>query len=804
MKWFFTLLFLAGAAAAEQLNINQFGGINTDYSPLTLQQNESPDSQNIVSDLGPGIQPRQGFTECSTHTASASWVFPHSNGTRYRIIHSGNSLLADTGACTFDATVSTVAAAVRTAGTVLGDVFYFGNTTDGLKAWNASAVSIASAALTVSQLATHKGCVWAAGKTSSPRTIFKSAFGDGTNWTLLTDPAVTDPAQFVIGGASDEVLTALYASHRGELVWMKSRSFGAVAGNDRSDFSIRTYSDNVGTAYSDSIQDCDGLLRWLGPSRTVYEWNGSKLENIGKNIKTLLEGVGQGDANARAFTITSQTDWQAGTIGTGLSATVSPGDMFGGRFTHDAFTDGDFTASPVWTVLGVDAPTVSGNAVVFNAASSGGSFDDNHLYTANPITSGVGYWEATVTGFDTAGEAAYIGITTNTPTGGSTIGYYFELTRGASGSTALIGLNLGAGAVTIFSGGISNPTSPFTIGLSRDSSSLFTAYVNGASVGSGTNSSATSGFASLVIGGETASPGTITLDDVKYRILPSTYVSASFSLGNVSSFGVFEQTSDADGGNLHFVLYTDTDSVKTITSGVPVAGTFVSSQAITSGEIPSISTGAFAFFSIGYSTTDVTADMYVNDLTLRWDEGNTLAVPSAWFRQRYWMGVSRNSTTNNLVLVFDRNRQWQKYTGINMAAVVPYAGTIFFGNASGNFQYETGYDDDGTSIAAYYQTPTFSPAGPNLYSLYNDLFMTMDRSGETLTPVFQVDGISTDESLYSVVMNTQSGVQNVRIPFPWDSLHQGKNISFKFSVTGSSFWRLLGATLDFAPERVAF
>ncbi len=799
------------AAAAESLFINEFNGLNPDHSPATLTRGQTPDSENVVTDEGPGLQPRQGFTLCKASSATAQWVFPYSSGTRYQIIQSGGVLKADIGDCTFAITVSTVASGVDTTAAVLGGKFFFGNTTDGLKYWDTSAVAVASATLKPTQLVTHKNRLWAAGMVSDPRTVRASAFGDGTTWNLVTDPAVTDPAVFVIGGAVDEVLTALYSSHRDALVWMKSRSFGVISGNDRSNFEVRTYSDNVGTAYPDSVRDCDGLLRWLGPARTIYEWNGSELVNIGKHIKTQLAAISQGDANSRAYQITTQTDWETGTIGTGLTATDSPGDLEPGDVVIDSFTDGNTSSSPAWTDGASDADVsfsaATGELVWVDATqASGGS---EYMYTTNPNTGNAGYWGVThvawengdTIAFGISNSAAPVGVTHNSYS--LTAQYCSPSSCGGAGLLTL-GLFENSSLMTGAYAQFAYPGDGFTLGISRSTSNVISAYVNGVMRSSATDSSYTS-FATVALGTSFSGGGgysDIVVDDVIYRVFSSTYVSASFSLGSISQYGIFESASVADGGTLTYAIYTDTDSTKTVSGGVPVAGTWISSQAITSGSIPTLSTAAYAFITESFAVSDVIQQPVTDSLTLRWTEGSTTKTPSAWFRQRYWLGVAQNSATNNLVLVFDRNREWQRYRGVSASALAIYNGSLFFGNSAGVYQYETGYTDAGSAISSYYRTGTLSPAGPNLAAVFNEVQVTADSSAETLATTYQVNDVATDYSLRGYVMNTASGLQNFRLAFPFDQVQQARNLSLKFAVSGTTFWRILGATLDFVPDLV--
>ena len=87
-------------------------------------------------------------------------------------------------------------------------------------------------------------------------------------------------------------------------------------------------------------------------------------------------------------------------------------------------------------------------------------------------------------------------------------------------------------------------------------------------------------------------------------------------------------------------------------------------------------------------------------------------------------------------------------------------------------------------------------------STLHDLIINADNSTASLLTTYQVDGVGTDYSLPTYAMNTQSGFQNYKLPFPFSQVQQGKFVSFKFAVSSTAAWRFLGATLYFMPDRV--
>lgn len=914
---------------AETINIQEFKGLNTDDSRLTLQNGQTPDSENVRTDEGPGITNREGFVQFSTVSASDMWILPHSNGTRYLIIASSNTMKADIGTRAFTISVSTIPTSVRTVGTVMGDRFYFANTIDGLKyadfSGSIAAVGVASPTLTVDNLVTHKNCLWASGKAAQPRTIFKSKFDDGTSWNLAVDPVVTDPAQFIIAGALDQRIIALYASFQDRLIWMKANSFGGILGNSRADFTVRIYNDQVGTAFRDSIHEAAGFLRWQGPERTIWEFDGATYYEISRrnkfsnsSIKSLLATIQQGESTQRSNFWTIQADFNlgmnnltsntvtpasvvlstwtdtdttaanfgAGTTFTNVSTTAVPGsvilstnniDLSNNSFeTGSGATADNWTADPggvssSWIVGRTNSETTAqdGSYTFAGMSDPGGSLtcvrsqtvETNyiHVYDSDdgifspslsvPFTASTSWQQISIDLSSYIGQTVRIGFTVRRKGDGpppcgiaSSIGEILAVSDFfvANGQPMTCYVKAyGTGnyriAYDLFQGGRNSILTGSFVSRSVDSTLRTPLWLaTGASwVASNQNltiktqtsddgvswdslvawstgsapSSNTKRYIRYQVDFSTNSNGTgfPRVDDVTFAARQSTgsWVSDSVSMGSPSGFGVFEANHSLNDGTITYGLYTDSDSAKTVTNGVPVAGTWVSSQAITSLTIPALSTAAYVFVASNFSISAATQNPTSNDITIRWLEGSPIPVPSVFYDHRSWFPVAINAATNNRVIVYDKNRQWQRDKGISADATLVHDGNILFGNTSGIWQAETGNSDNGSAIASYYTTPSFSPSGPNLISVYNDLYFTTENSAETVGTMFRIDGIGTEYSLSNYNMNTTAGFQNVRIPFPFTQLQQGRNIDFKFSVTGATAWRILAATLDFTPDRVA-
>lgn len=823
------LLISASAFGFSTYGINQFGGNNSDDSPLLLKNGQTPDSMNCVTDEpGGGLIGRMGYIQFSTYPANAMWSFPTSGGTNYFIVHSGNKLLADTGTGKFTTVVSTVAAGIPTVAASLGDKFFWSNTIDGLHSWDGSTAVIVSSTIKCTSLVNYVGRLWCSGDPASARTIKASAYGDGADWTLQVQPADDAPAQFVVGGANDEIVTGMH-NYRDSLAWFKQRSFGLISGFDRSDFSIHTISDVTGTAYIDTVQDCAGYLRFLGPLRTTWEWDGANLTKISEGINNLMGTIVQGDFSSRSFTLTSEADWEAGTVGSGLTTTSSPGDLEMSTGTLiDNFSDGNYTVNPPWMAysFGVTNPSfsaASGDMVMSGKITPGyGGYADMALGATITLTSS-GYWETNILAQDN-GSLIPTGQTDISVCDGALPNTFVCDPLNDRGYAVRVYQILGVGGVSIMrydrngtQGTLLLGCTPYyawpekgqplDIGISINNG-LISAFLDG-ELWCATNDTTYTSFSRIGLNyfpSSTVYETTETFTEVDSNSMKGNWVSSPINVGSISSWGIFGaddiQPSDvgevlASSSNITYAIYGDSNTAIDITN----PSTYISSQTITSGTMPTISTAAYVVLTSSFSRTNPFLEPVLHSLTIQTGSGSALLTPSGFPTQRYWVGVSIGGSSNNRVLVYDRKRQWQLYD-IPMDAMTIWNGNYYFANTSGIFQAESGYQDNGSEITSHFKTAQYAPAGLDLYSTFDEAWITTDNSPSTLSTTFYLDGVNSPYTMGSIVMNAKPGTQNRRLPFSFSYPQQGKYIQLRWSVTGSNFWRLLNGNLYFVPDAV--
>lgn len=1057
------LLSFGFLAHAEIFSINKFSGINTDDSTLTLSNGQTPDSANTVTDNGPGLQGRRGYVRFSTEPATSIWEFPLSNGTRYIIVNTGGGFLkADTGDGVFNVMVGTVPTDRIVSGSVLGDRFYYVDTLNGLKYWNGSAVTVASAALTFDNLVTWKGRLAGSGITANARVIYLSKYLDGTSWTAPTNPSDDDAAQITVAGSLDETIQALYASFQDKLMWFKYNSFGGIYGSRRSNFIQRTFSDNIGVSSKETIRDCDGLLRWLGRNKNVWEFDGSTYKKISEEVDTLFADISQGDSTTKSNTQTTAAHWDAGSqtpsspvnfitttqisgsltpkttyfIDTNrddwafgsespnstafstdtagqldpvlANLTVSEGSEFGaGTFDNGVFLDTQTTSGQIQTTFPDTFDYVrDGNNgtknvwVAQNATSNGATFTDESLsdyisgsvltfthsgtspsdliHTVQQVpayTSGATYYfvvngltnSSPSTGnlifmlrpttattpaligtgdrysFALAGDGSTMTVVnlrndcglSLTPGGSfvfpSTVSFYISSTQYqlkingtniASGSSSCdlgqtyVYLWLAGDGTAIIDNFTVNPQTGTYTSQGGDTSiitptwSTFTATTGGSAAFTYTSavSADNSTFDSAV---SATSGNSLTSNKKRYVKIAATfnhnittfpgspsYLSEfnikAYSTGTFTSRAVdtgmtipqwgpfvYSTTPVGTGGNISFYTqasadgsswdarvaatnnvqvasaekryiryqidliptgydnytsvldvtitgkstgtYTtqsifvgpsisawgpvvvngaDTGGSYTIQFGTSPDGVTYGFTTITNNTTPSVSISSYAAIRIIFDLDNATDTPRVDDITITWLEGSTVRASSVFYRQRYWLGVAVSSTANNRVHLFDRDRQWQKYTGINADSMGLYNSQFYFGNTTGLYSADTGYSDNGSTITAYYKSADFILSSPDYNNLFDSLYLTTENSDSTIQTTYQVNGIGTDYSLASYQMNTNSGIQNFKLPFYQTEVQQAKLINLKWTVAGSSFWRFLNGTLYYQPQRL--
>ncbi len=136
-------------------------------------------------------------------------------------------------------------------------------------------------------------------------------------------------------------------------------------------------------------------------------------------------------------------------------------------------------------------------------------------------------------------------------------------------------------------------------------------------------------------------------------------------------------------------------------------------------------------------TGNYTITPTVDYLRIKWVEGGlSLLNPYAiTYKDRYWLTISEGGTANqnNMMLVFDKQGAWVKFTGINAQSFVLLDGKLFSSDVNGKiFLQDTGNSDNGNPIRAYLTTKDFDAGALNNDKRFRLFFVSLQKLSELL------------------------------------------------------------------------
>ena len=386
------ILLKAQTPAIEAYPIPNFSqGVVTRYNPALIPENSVQWAENVYFDVEGGITRRKGYSQFNSSVFPDSqsvrgiWPFTADDGTRYILALSSETIYKATTDGEFTAisglngfsTVSDMDA------TTLSGKIWFTNGTDAVSTWDGSSTSTVTEAPLGGLIESYRNRIIIAGKSGELSNIYMSENLDGTEWTI--GPTLnTSPINLPIGGINGKPITCLYAGYKDILwAWTEDETWG-IYGFGYKDFSTRQISREVGCIEDKSVQEKDGKLYWMS-RRGVEEATGQTFNRISDGNKDIFDTIINNSALLRLKLYSSQAEWEEGTLGNEISATISPASIVPATFTVTETQDYEFDEG---TLVDVSTENVNyENSIVLSTSSIESTFDDfsDGNYTSDPI-----------------------------------------------------------------------------------------------------------------------------------------------------------------------------------------------------------------------------------------------------------------------------------------------------------------------------------------------------------------------------------------------------------------------------------
>lgn len=694
------------------------GGLNNFNASVSIAPNESPNLLNVVIDEPLGaLSQRKGYTACGTipsgATATALYEYSKNDGSR-RLIVSDNNTIWQTGDCINYSTIATNLGSLNLPrfATVQDNLWIVNGSTYPI-IWNGSTGYYLDGASNrplgpKGKLITYwKSRVWIGNTATSPSGLYFSALVDAND-------AILDPAVSTMAWANALNLIYFNRDNGSPLYGIKvyRDNLYAFKENDilrlvfeseytASGITVTKTVSKTGSKFQESIVEMDdGLLRFVGRDG-VYAFDGSIVKRISTKWTPTFYTIKQPTHGEQYALWDSAADWSNGTL-VNISTSQAVGSL---ELRWVDFQDSVLSANPKWTTL----PGYS--ACSIGCLSPGCAFNPARFMLCNSQTNTMMWSTSTLVTGDFIFDMAIA------PSGGNNADFTFISTSTTKFTGyrvqaygAVVGIYYGTGFSTVcsYSGSFSGW---HTFKVNRASGGIFTLYMDGAQVCSGTNNTVTSsGY--MVNGGY--------VDNIQW-IFPTT--SGDFT----------SQISTATGLTLWKTFDVDqaAPANTSISYQVRVASTIynlglASYNTIVPGSIVSASTNTFYQWKANLATTDNGVTPILNSASVGWVTGDSSKSPltALAYKSRYWLAASTGLTNqyNDLTMVESKSplMTYTKYD-LPLSAMTLWNDNLYgaIGNTSKIVRVDYGDTDDGTAITSYWDSRDDVYDNPVVYKSIN-------------------------------------------------------------------------------------
>lgn len=787
------LLALPSVSLAESQSIPKFRGLNNADAAVLIGDDQAQDLQDVdITPSGNGVKKRAGYTQFrtignSTHPVRGGYYFRDTSANDVLVNTNLSSIYKSLNGGAYSAFVTT-----DTSGSYYdftdsqGYLWRANSSRDEILRYDGTTVTYYPSAPKGDQVEALPDRLAISGTSAAPNTVNFSAAADFTNFVTGTNE--TDPFTETFGLPGQKVNAIKWALGN-LMVWTKTTT-SIWNGTNQFDGRIDDISLTVGTNQPYSVVYDQGIVYWQGQDRHFYAFDGNGMQKISEplDVSNIVSG------ESRSWLTTTQSDFQSGTIGTGLSATVSPGNLLFTDVTIDDFSDGDYTSSPAWTpydLINATVNVVSGKLKISSNPDPPASAMTGAAYYNYGQASGS--WSMDIVFNETSGlTIAGFALTNATPgdsadaCSGTMDGYRVALNDFFSTASLIECVN-GSETTTHISASYSFSNGvTYNTRLDRTSLGVFYLYINDVLIGSVTDTTTSDAtFISLIedtsCSGACGTGSFATFDNIEFSPLAdAVFQSTSFNVGaSITQWGAFDVNNTLNSGTITYAFYVDSDASITISN----SSTFTSSQTITSGSIPTVAVGPYVVWTATFSRTASTQNPTLNDVTVNWFEG---AVTKHWGsvdkdHRITWSVAEGTATVPNVTYIYDpRFDSWLKYS-VPFDAPVRVGDSIYFGDTDEGkvYKWPSGNSDNGSAITAFWKSKNFISGDPfteKIFTRYS--FLGKESVGSNLDITYTIDGTAGTVANYSLTDPISSVSRRINSNLP--SGTRGSLINWRF------------------------
>ena len=799
----------------------QFQGINNGDAPILIGDNEAQDASNVdITDNQYGIKTRDGYLQfrtigVSTWGVRGGYYYTDLNGNKLLIHASSTTIYKSLNSGVYSSIVTT-----DTAGSYYdftdsqGYLWRANSNRDEIFRYDGSNRTYYPSHPKGNQIEAMSDRLAISGTSANPNRVYFSQAADFTTFTTGLQDASAFTEDFSLPGQAINAIK--YAL--GRLFAWTNTTTSFWSGSNQYDGQIKDVSTNVGCNQPDSILYDNSTIFWQAQDKHFYSFDGNAIRKISGKIAGSVENFVGGGINQEVQT--TQASFELGSYNSKLTTSENPGFVsFPANGTViDSFTDGNITSGPVWSttmtsVVGGDEHiTVTDGETTL--AGGAGKIWEIVFYTTVSLDRGFAF-SADIKSTGTNKSDLYVSISSSVP---YLPNAFSTSIFGIGGITCALPSNSGSRpGVAIYKDRtelvriatdttrVDSTFKNFSIAYSTNG--LIEFSKEGTVLVSTTNTDiSTFGYISFGVSNEDtiSNPVTMTFDNVRVKYSSAIFTSTQFNIGTgITSWTSFTDNSTTNGNStLLYSLYGDSNTV----INTEDATTFISSQTITNGSVPTIATAPYVVIKATFTRTASTESVSLDGIALTWNEGSiTRTFGSIDKNHRLmWSLAENNSATNNATYIYDqRFDSWLKYS-FPIDAPARVGDSIYFGGASTGvvYVYPYGTNDNGSAITAYWKTKDFVGNDPFVEKTYNTIsLVSKTQSGSSLVVNAYLNGSATASKTFTVSLTNTLSLPFIRFNDRFSNGTAGTFINFKFGNTAAdSPFEFYSARYDYTPK----